>query len=223
MDIKYHLIKDYTENLNGIISSLFLLIILLILFLRFIYPKRYILNIYKPNVYIFEYEAKQRNYFSFYAMMSSLINYLILFFILINIVRFYTKGHLTQKTIFQLIILVLGILIYKILSDFFFVVFIKKTSLFSSLRFIRISFESYLYFFLFFISFFMLFFNHFQPILFIINEIILFLFLIYNLQNFYISLSKHIDLKNSKIILYLCISEILPIIFIIYWLSFQII
>jgi len=223
MEINYKLIENITGTSQGLLSSIFIVILILILFLRFIYPSRYILNIYKPNVYIFEYEAKQKNYVSFYVLMGSLINYLILFFVLLNFSHFVLSGELTQKVIMKNILFVTGLLIYKLLSDFIFAVMIKKINLVSPLRFIRISFENHFYFFILIISFFMLFYNYNQPISFIINSIVLLFFIIYSLGNFYISLSKHIHLKSSKIILYLCISEILPILFIIYWLSFQII
>jgi len=223
MEINYKLIDNLLDNTQILFSSLILLIFLLILVLRFFYPKRYILNVYKPNVYMFEYEAKQKNYFSFYVLVGSLLNYLILFFILLNLSLHIKKSKIDPYIMVNLILIVLGIFLYKNLMDFIFVLFIKKPSLFSSLRFIRISFENHLYFFLYFIGFFMLFYNYKNSILFYINALFLILFLIYSLTNFYISLGKHIHLKSSKIILYLCISEILPIIFIIYWLSFQLV
>jgi hypothetical protein len=223
MDIKYQLIEDFSGSYITIFSSLFIFILLLILSLRFFYPKRYLLNIYKPNVYIFEYEAKQKNYFSFYAITANLVNYLILFFITYVYTLHLTSGKISMHTIINLILMIIITLIYKLIIDFFFLIIIKKTNLFSSLRFIRTSFENHVYFFIFFIAFFMMFYRFDNYYLLIVNSFILLLYLIYSLTNFYVSLTKHIHLKNSKIILYLCISEILPIIFIIYWLSFQII
>ena len=223
MDIKYRLLQDISENTKGLFSSLFLLILILILILRFVYHKRYILNLYKPNVYMFEYEAKQKNYFSFYALMGSLINYLILFFLLLNFSKHLGLSKINSTSILKISSIVLGILLYKIISDFIFVLLIKKPSLFASLRFIRTSFENHLYFFLFLFGFLMLFYHPNNSILLVINTLIVLLYIVYSLGVFYITLTKHIHLKSSKIILYLCISEILPILFIIYWLSFQLI
>ncbi len=223
MEINYKFLETGAKQDELLVSILVTVILLLILSLRFFYHKRYILNIYKPNVYMFEYEAKQKNYFSFYAIIGSIVNYLIIFFLLFGIVLHIKQGKISLENLIILVKLSLILMIYKILSDFIFSLSIKKTILFPNLRFLRTSFENHLYFFLFLMGFLMFFYSFDNKILFILNILILFFFLIYSFANFYIILTKHLRLKSSKIILYLCISEILPVIFIIYGLSFQII
>ncbi len=205
------------------VSILFTLILVFILSLRLIYHKRYILNIYKPNVYMFEYEAKQKNYFSFYGLMGGLINFLILFFLLYAILLHVTQGEIDKLLVFKSLLLILILLVYKIASDFIFAIAIKKPALFPALRFLRISFENHLYFYLFIFAFLMQLYPLQNEVLFIINLILLFLYLGYSFINFHTILGKHLRLKSSKIILYLCISEILPVLIIVYGLSFQII
>jgi len=214
------------QEFSNLFFGLFFGAVIILFFLKLLLGKRYSLNTGSPNIYIFEYESRAGRLFSSYNLLNvtfKLFSYLLFS---LSILSFYQiNGHFSYSifNIYIKIFLLLVIyIIVKLFIDDLFMRIIKKSNFISKIRFIRLSYENYLAFYLFILAFLSFFFPVKNQIFFIIIISISVLWGIWTFLNFYNSLTKHIDIKNYQIILYLCLSEILPFISLIGWIIFQI-
>lgn len=221
----FALIKTSYELDNRFVSLFFLGFLFLVL-IKIFAPKQFDLNITSPNIYIFEYESQMGKWFSLYNLFFFLVKLISYILFMLAISQFHHSSLHLQAIDFHVIPKLFLIFLIFILMKFFlellFLFIIKKQSYYKKLQFIRISFDNYLAFYLFILSFLIFYFPS-QPFWFfwvIIGfSVLWFIFFLLNLYN---SLSKHSDLKSYQIILYLCLSEILPFIVVIGWIIFQI-
>ena len=223
---EYKLLSDISQNLTDIFTNLLFGVILLMLILKLLMPKRYHSNIKTPNIYIFEYEAQAGQLFSFYNILTLLIKILsyglfslaILFFCQ----KVYNPDCIPPNFYPKLFSAFIIYIILKFFLEELYLRKIKKTELISKIRLIRLSFENYLAFYLFIIAFLTFFLPEKNNTFFVVIVIISTLWIFFVFYKFYNSLKKHIDIKKYQIILYLCILEILPFISLIGWIIFQI-
>ena len=210
-----------TENLNQLFFAVIIIILaFLILFLRLSEPKRYLLNLFRPNVYLFEYEPHIKHPFSFYSILNFIVNFLSLYT--------FSLAFLSFNTIFDKILviklaeIIFFINIYKLFTDYFLLILYKKKKYFDPLRFIRNVYENHLFFYLFIFSFLIFYFPIKNNIFLIISLLIFTIYFIYYFLSLYTSISKHLNLSGYQIILYLCTSKIIPILYLVYWISLHI-
>ena len=194
---------------------------------RTLYHKRFIKNVSYPNVYIFEYESHSGHIFSFYNIINYIIGILVYILLISALFMFYQglagKNFILDKKLFTHLTLYIFIYaIVKTILSFLYLFLTKKSSFFSIISFIRRSFEVYKNFYWYLFAFLIWFFpvrNTFIFIVFLSISVLWYLSVqIKSINNFI----KHTDIKSYQLFLYLCLSEILPIIILIWWISFQI-
>ncbi len=219
MEIFYQNIPRSISMNDRFFTILLLLNSILILGIRFLEPKRYLLNIFRPNVYLFEYESHIRHAFSFYSMINFLMNLISFSLICLSFLSFSHQFEHIQ--IQSIIILIIILTFFKFLTDFIIPWIFKKQKYFLQLRFIRNVFENHLFFYFFILSFLIYYFPYKNITSLIISIlIIIFIFTMY-LFNIFSAISKHTNLSGYQIFLYLCTSEIIPIVILVYWISLQ--
>jgi len=214
------------QGLSNLFLGLFFGAVFILFFLKLLLGKRYSLNTGSPNIYIFEYESRAGRLLSSYNILNLLFKLFSYLLFSLAILSFHQNiAHFSSSifNIFLKIFLLLIIYVFvKLVIDDLYMRIIKKSKFISKIRFIRLSYENYLAFYLFIIAFLSFFFPVKNQIFFIIIISISTLWGIWTFLNFYNSLTKHIDIKKYQIILYLCLSEILPFISLIGWIIFQI-
>ncbi len=219
MKTQYEHYFHVTPVINNIYIVAFAISLSLILFLRFAYNKRYLLNIYRPNVYLFEYESQKKYFLSPYSTLNFILKYFSLILIILSFYSF-RKNYDILSEILQIGIAILLYFLYIMLIDPLFLVMLKKIKLYKNLIFVTNSFDNYLSFYFIILSFFIFYFPYKNNITLIISSVIVILFYFFSLLNLFTLINKHINLKKSQIFLYLCTSKILPILVLIYWLIF---
>jgi len=193
------------------------------LFNYLFYPKRFQLNISRPNVYIFEYETQVSNQISLYNLLNTLTYILSLFLLYLSFEKFSGRHH--QIDLMEYKRLVSGIIFYFIGKNFLTYLiyyFNKQDKKYHKLRFINSVFNTYLGFQLYILSFLFFFFPYNKAYLLLIITIISSLFILSVWFKIFINYSKHFYMKSYKLFLYLCLTEILPLIMLIGWISFHI-
>jgi len=183
------------------------------------------LNITAPNVYVFEYERHSKNMFSIYQVVNTLIRILGFTLLLVSILFYYTciyQKYFSIFNVFKIIILSIIFVLHKYITVAIIVYLIKKKEYLHEIRHIRVGFEIFFNFYLIIFSFFIFYLPIHKTLIFIASVSAIIIYYLYWLLNYSNSLIKHINFKRYQIILYLCISEILPIMFVIYWLSYHI-
>ncbi|GEM_PF-5537226 len=198
-------------------------VFLLLIFIKFSYNNRFRLNVSKPNVYIFEYESSARKVITPYNILFAsfqIISYTLLVFSLAS--RFFSNNKFSYGLLFQIFLLITVYTFYKVVAEFLLMIAFKKTTLTQMFKHIRVSFHNYLSYYTFFVSFFLYFFPFQNNIFSYLTIVFTSIFIFLNGLKYYNSIKKHTNLKTFQIFLYLCILEILPIIFVFYWVSFQI-
>ncbi len=214
------------DPINDWFLGLFLLLGLLILFFKALYPKRFGLNIKSPNIYIFEYEAQTGRWLSFYNTGFFIIK--LWTYVLFSLALIYFYQQIISAKILDLILInklfltLLICLVAKLILEILYFILIKKINLLNKIRFIRAAFENYQAFYLFIISFLIFYSPVHSGVLFYLIVTLSILWWLIVLYNLYGSIKKHSDIKKYQIILYLCLSEILPFIVVIGWIIFQI-
>ena len=219
-------ISNQFENIQNLYVGIFFLIITFIFLIRILFFKRYLLNVTRPNIYIFEYESQLNKQFTLYSIINSAIRYFSYLAFGIAIIYFINTVFFEQafsNTVLKDISLVLlSYFFAKSIIDYIYIFFFKKIKNISKISSISLTYQNFAGFFLFIASFLIYFFPFKNKISFYIITTLSVIFISISLLNYYYSLKKHIDLKPYQIFLYLCLSEILPLITMIYWISFQI-
>jgi len=214
------------KELSNLFLGLFFGAVFILFLLKSLLGKRYSLNTGSPNIYIFEYESKAGRLFSLYNISNLLFKLITYLLFSLAILSFHQIiGRISYSIINVYVKIFLFLVIYffiKLFVDYLYMRIIKKSNFISKIRFIRLSYENYLAFYLFILAFLVFFFPVKNHIFFIVTISISILWFIFAFSNFYNSLTKHLDLKKYQIILYLCLSEILPFISLIGWIIFQI-
>ena len=193
---------------------------------RTLFINRYILNVTRPNVYLFEYESQRKRSFTLYNVINFFIRFFSYLLISFSFVYFINKIYFTQPFSNAMLTRIVEILvtyfIVKIIIDYLFVMLYKKQKNVKQITEIRLTYQNFVAFYLFIISFFLFYFPYKNPLNFYIIITLSIIFILTTLLNYYHSLIKHINIKPYQIFLYLCLSEILPLITMIFWISFQI-
>jgi len=221
----YLSITQNSSDLQNIFIILFLIAGLFLMLNKSLFSKRFSLNMTSPNIYIFEFEAQSKKLISLYNINNFLIKLLayVLFSLALLKLRETAKSINYDQTLFPLFFK--SFLIYsivKFLLEELYLRGIKKTQFIDKVRLIRLTYENYVAFYLIIFSFLIFYFPYHSFIIFDIIISISVIWLILVLLNFSSNLNKHIEIKNYQIFLYLCLSEILPIITVIGWIIFQI-
>ncbi len=217
MDIIYKEIFNPDHINPKYFAALFIATTVFILAIRLLEPKRYLLNIYRPNVYLFEYEPHIKHPFSFYSIINFLINFLSLIILVLAFLSF--SKSFDRIIILKLFEIIFFINIFKLFADYFVLILFKRKKYFQQLRFIRNVYENYLFFYLFIFSFLIFYFPYKNNIFLIISLLAFLIYFISYLFSLFITISKHLNLSGYQIILYLCTSEIIPILYLVYWIS----
>ena len=192
-----------------------------------LYRKRFIKNVKSPNIYIFEYESHSGHIFSLYNILNFTTN-IFINTLLISALSYYYNIAFEKNILFDqklfirlLSIVAIFVLLKKIIS-FIYLFISKKNNFFSKITFIRRSVEVYKNFYWYLFAFLIWFFP-------VKNRLIFFVFLSISISWYlltqlksYHNFTKHTDIKSYQLFLYLCLSEILPFIILIWWISFQI-
>jgi len=214
------------QELSNLFLGLFFGAVFILFFIKLFFGKRYSLNTGSPNIYIFEYESKLGRLLSSYNLLNllfKLISYLLFSLAFLSFYQIIGRFSYSIYNVYFKIFLLLVIYVFvKLVIDDLYMRIIKESNFISKIRFIRLSYENYFGFYLFILAFLIFFFPIKSQIFFIISISVSILWGIWTLLIFYISLTKHIDIKKYQIILYLCLSEILPFISLIGWIIFQI-
>jgi len=221
--LTYEQLNIANSTLSNIFIGTFFFTGLLILLNYYAYPKRYRLNISRPNIYIFEYETQILNQFSFYNIINSLVYLLTLLLIYMVFVNFLPEQHYNFSFYNKLLgAFILFLLLKKLLSlsSYF---FIKNYKILSKMHFITGTYNTYLIFYLFLLSFLAFYFPFKSMAFFYVIVFISIIWILYIWASMYSAVSKHTDIKSYQLFLYLCLSEILPLILLTGWISFQII
>jgi hypothetical protein len=224
--VEYLHIFQEDVDLQNVFAVALLLTGLLMMFNMYISKSKYLLNITQPNVYVFEYERQSKTAISSYQIINLLIRIIGYTLFFTSILYFYAKTNQIDLSVYAVInifLIALFIVFNKYITVALFFFLIKKVADLHKIRHIRTAFDVYFNFYLIFLSFFIFFFPFHKSLGFISIMAITILFYMYYLLNYSNSLIKHINFKTYQLILYLCISEILPIMLVIYWLSFHII
>ncbi len=205
---------------------LFLVAALLLLMNKLWFDKRFTINIKAPNIYIFEYESRAQNLFSLYNLNSLLFKiisytlYVVALFKTVSSSQDWSKKQFPEWH--KLLIAVAFYLVLKFIFEIVLIILIKKGKFLSKIRFIRTAYENYTVFYLFILAFLTYYFPYQTPLFFYLIISVSIVWFVTLWLNLYNSLSKHTDLKTYQIFLYLCLSEILPIILVTGWIIFQI-
>jgi len=190
---------------------------------HYLYPKRYLLNISRPNVYVFEYENQILNQFSLYNILNIviyLLTFLLMFLVFISFSpEFKYNFSIYNKLLSALILYFL----LKNLFSFLMYFFIKNYKVLSKLRFIHSTFNVYLSFNVYILSFLFFYLPVKNNIYIYVIASISILWAISIWFSIYKNFHKHTELKSYQLFLYLCLTEILPLIVLIKWISLQII
>jgi hypothetical protein len=223
--VKYiNIVRTYVDLQNVFVIAM-LITSLLIMFNMITSRTKYLLNISAPNVYVFEYERHSKNVFSAYQILNILIRILGFTLLFVSILFYYSN--ISRKvfpffSIVSIFILSSIFVLHKYLTVAFIVFLMKKKENLHEIRHIRVTFEIFLNFYLIIFSFFIFFMPIHNMLIFIVITSLIALYYLFWAGNYSNSLIKHINFKTYQFILYLCISEILPIMLVIYWLSFHI-
>ncbi len=190
------------------------------------YNKRLSLNINRPNVYIFEFESQSKYFLTVYNLSNGIFKILTYTLYIISILKIGKNNiiiTINNKINWQLLILItFAYFVLKFFIETIYIFLIKQSSYLNKIRFIRITYENYTFFYLFFVIFLVFYFPY-QSILFLYLIISISIIWIISIWiNIYISLRKHTKLRTFQNILYLCLSEILPFILVNAWIIFQI-
>ncbi len=220
MEVQYEYYFKITPTFFNLFTIILGLSLLIILFLRFAYSRRYLMNIYKPNVYLFEYESQKKYIFSIYFILNIIVKLFSLILISLSFYSF-TKQLDTLHILLKTGIVSLMYFVYIIVAEPLFLLMIKKRKYYGDIIFVTNSFDNHLAFFLIIISFLIFYFPVKNHITLIISWIILFVFLITSMFTLRELINKHINFNKYQNFLYLCTSKILPISILIYWLIFQ--
>jgi len=214
---------SFTDNF--FIILLFFTAVILIM-AKFFYPKRFGLNISHPNIYVFEYESQAHRSFSLYNILISIIRFSAYLLLLLSFMFFYEQTYDYKIDVLAILEEILMAYLYyvfiKLLLELLLLKLVKKHKKNKKIGTIRRTYETYLAFYFILLSFFIYYYpykNSFSFYLIVWFSISLFILAILNLHN---SLSKHIEMNTYQLFLYLCLTEILPLISLIWWISFQI-
>ena len=186
------------------------------------YTKRYQLNITRPNIYIFEYESQILNPISLYNILNAVIYILSLFIFYLSFENFFKIDAIDFYWYKKLLTGIVTFLIAKNILTYVLYHFNKQNNKFKKLRFINTTYNTYLGLYLFLFSFFFFYFPYKNKYLLWIIISISMLFIISTWFNIFQNYNKHFYMKSYKLFLYLCLTEILPLITLIGWISFQI-
>ena len=224
--VEYTHINSIHLDLQNIFTVLFLFVSVLILFNMYTSHAKYKLNITHPNIYVFEYERQSKSVISSYQIINTIVRILGYTLLFTSLLYYYTVCINNFFSIEKLIGVFFLSFLFVVLKPIFVSIYffsINKYDNLYKIRHIRVTFDIFLIFYLIFLSFLVFFFPYHKILILIIIITLIVLLYIYYLLNYTNSLTKHIKFKTYQLILYLCISEILPIMLVIYWLSFHII
>jgi hypothetical protein len=224
--IEYTYINNQYHDLQNVFTISFFIVSLLIVFNMYASRAKYILNITRPNIFVFEYERQSKSIFSSYQILNLIIRvigYTLFFTSLMFYIAKSSGRYLHIDNFAILFFLSLFFVLFKPVIIGLYLILIKKSADLYLIRHIRVAFEVFFNFYLVILSFLIFFIPYHKMLIFILIMILLAVFYVYYLLNYFNSLTKHIKFKTYQLILYLCISEILPIMLVIYWLSFHII
>ncbi len=190
------------------------------------YNKRLSLNISKPNVYIFEFESQSAYFLTAYnlnAILFKILSYTLYNVTILKIARNYLNISFQNRIDWQILVLATtGYFILKFILETLYVFLIKQSNFLNKIRFIRTTYEFYTFFYLFFVGFLVYYFPFQSRVFFYLIITISVIWIAGVWANIYVSLRKHTEFKTYQIILYLCLSEILPFILLNGWIIFQI-
>ncbi len=213
---------------NNIFVVLFFLAAFFIFLNKFFYYNRFMLNVTKPNIYVFEYESHSQRFLSLYNTFSFILNVFSFFLFtiaLISYTQIVMSGMDRLEYIHLLLQLIKAIGVYFIVKNLIALILYlweKKSKKIKKLIIIRIIYQTYGTFYLYVFSFLIYFFPYKIPFVYYLIITVSVLWLIFNFLNMFHNMRKHIHMKSYQLFLYLCLSEILPLIILIWWISFQI-
>ncbi len=205
---------------------LFLSTAILLVVNKLLYPKQFSLNISFPNIYIFEFESQSHRRWSLYNLLNAIMHFMAYVLFVLSVVFFGQVSFSKSFDFLSLIKPVFKIYIIFLVAQLFFeqgyLRLIKQTAKLHKISAIRRTYETYLSFYLILLSFFIYYFPYKSIVAFYVIITISIIWFVITLLNFYNSLTKHTELKTYQLFLYLCLTEILPLITLIWWISFQI-
>jgi hypothetical protein len=225
--IEYKPVSHHLTASQNLFWIIFVFTGILWLIFQMLYHKRFNKNIKVPNIYIFEYESQSGKFFTLYNILSFITSISVNLLIIITLINAYFSAFDKNKNIFDdFLPLILSVIIFlaaKKFLSFLYLFITKKNAFFSKIIFIRRSFEVYKNFYGYLLSFLIWFFPIISPSFFYIFLSISGLWYLSVLLKTFHNFIKHTGIGSFQLFLYLCISEILPLIILIWWISFQII
>ncbi len=223
----YRLISKIQWEQNNFFISIFFLTAMVLLLNNFFYKSRFRLNISRPNVYVFEYESHSQRWFSLYNILNIFLRLGTYLLILLSFLSFLqTVRQLDFLSYLHLTVsLFYGILTYftgKNLMAILFYILPKKRKESNKINIIRVIYETYINFYFFAASFLFYFLPVKTHVFLYLIIVISIVWLVINWLNMIQNMMRHTNMKTYQLFLYLCLSEILPLIILIWWISFQI-
>lgn len=217
----------FVQQHKVVFIILFFITALLLMYIRYFYKSRFMLNVSKPNVYIFEYESLSSLFFSQYHFLSFFLRFLTSAMLIISIIEYIPQirnlSFLNYLKLSSNIILSLMLFFFiKRFLSIIFYVWKRKQKKWFMLNTIRNVYWSFMSFYFFVISFLVYFFPFKSTLFFILIAVALTFYIVINWIQMFLNISKHTDLKSNQIFLYLCTTEILPLTVLVWWISFQI-
>ena len=85
------------KNIENLFIGLFFLVVVFILLNSTLFINRYILNVTRPNVYLFEYESQLKRNFTLYNIINFFIRFLSYLLISFSFVYFINKTYFTES------------------------------------------------------------------------------------------------------------------------------
>jgi len=224
----YHLLPELNKQQASFFIGLFLWAALVVMFNRFFYASRFSLHITRPNVYIFEYESHSQRFFSLYNILNFLFQFLTCFLVIIAITGYFKAVNQKEYLewiwiLFQTFKAVLVYFMLKKILSFMIYLMSKKRKEIQKMTVIKEIYATYTCFYFFIGSFLIYFFPYKSKTILYVIIFISISWLINNGLNTWQNLTKHLNFKSYQLFLYLCLTEILPLIILIWWISFQII
>jgi len=205
---------------------LFLIAGLLLIINKLMFGKRYDLNIRQPNVYVFTYEAQAGKFITLYNILNLFIKFLAYLLFGLSLLKFYTTSlkninfntHLFKTFITAFLFYIAG----KFFIEAFFLMLIKQSKFIQKIRLIRNGYENYVAFYLIIAAFLIFYLPVKSVVIFYVIISISTILILIIIYIFYRSLKKHVEIKTYQIFLYLCMTEILPLLLLTGWIIFQI-
>jgi hypothetical protein len=225
--IEYQLIENTFYPHQHLFWFVFIFTGFLLIFNKQLNPKQFKKNVTSPNIYVFEYESLSGRVFSIYNLVHYLATFLVYLLLSYAFITHYTFAYKPAQNLSANVFVLLGLSVLaffavRIFLSFLYLLIFKKIGFFNKIHFIRRSFGVYRIFYWYLLSFLFYFFPFKNIITFYVFTSISIIWYLFVLQKNYNSFEKHTDFKSYQLFLYLCVSEIIPFIILIWWISFQI-